>query len=100
MKRYEALMTMDDTVAYSLIDRDGAEMWKTIETLKTMMSDAEPEDYETASEEDWTRFNALGKAVALMYKEYESAAKSYCEEARKSEGFREYAEAHKNLWLS
>lgn len=92
MERYEALMTMDDTVAFSLIDSKGAKMWDAIETLKSMMNDAE-------ADEDWKKYSALEVAVALMYRKYEATAKAYCAEVRNSEGFREYAEAHKNLWM-
>lgn len=92
MERYEALMTMEDTLAYSLIDSKGAEMWDTIETLKSMMNDAE-------ADEDWKKYSALEVAINLMYRKYETTAKAYCTEVRNSEGFREYAEAHKNLWM-
>ena len=95
MERYADLMWSDDTLTFARYDRKGEQTSKYIETLRAMRDEAEPED-DDAPAEEWTKYEAISAAYVALIREFEAAAKAYCNEARKSEGFKEYEKEHWN----
>lgn len=86
-ERFESLMWNDDVDTFTKFDRKGKELWEYLMTIREMQDSFDDEEYED-------KYMALKEASRALYKSLKEAAEKYCDEARKGDGFQEYAKEH------